>query len=557
MTASPLSLPVLDSHAPLVRVMALHALAYCPRLFYLEEVEEIRVADAAVFAGRELHAALAADEDGEWISLELTSQALGLTGKVDCVRRRDGSYLPYEHKRGQPHRLADNTPMAWPSDRLQIVAYAALLEEAFGQPISEGRVRYHAANVTVRVPLDDQARHDLREAVCAARALRESVERPPIATNERLCARCSLAPVCLPEEVRQERDPEHDPVRLFPPDRDGATLHVVTQGAHIGRSGDSLVVRPREGPETKHPIRGVETLLLHGFAQVTTQALRLCCEQGVGVHWLTASGYHTASLVASAGQVQRRIRQYKALTDETVCLRLARALVLAKIEGQHRYLLRATRGDGRDRGGLLPGLAAMQEALRCVATAPDRNSLRGHEGTAAVHYFAGLRLLLGTQVPEELRAPTRNRRPPLDRFNALLSYGYGLLHTAVMRALLAAGLEPALGFFHTPRSAAYPLVLDLMELFRVPLWDLVVVGSLNRGQWDPDTDFTVTRAKVWLSDSGRKKAIGLFEERLQETWKHPVLKYSLSYVRTIELEARLLEKEWTGEPGLFARSRLR
>jgi CRISPR-associated protein Cas1 len=160
-------------------------------------------------------------------------------------------------------------------------------------------------------------------------------------------------------------------------------------------------------------------------------------------------------------------------------------------------------------------------------------------------------------VPPELRAPTRNRRPPLDRFNAVLSYGYGLLHTAVMRAVLAVGLEPALGFFHTPRSAAYPLVLDLMELFRVTLWDLVVVGSLNRGQWDPAADFTVTRAKVWLSDGGRKKAVQLFEARLQETWKHPVLKYSLSYARTIELEARLLEKEWSGEPGLFGRARLR
>ncbi len=174
-----------------------------------------------------------------------------------------------------------------------------------------------------------------------------------------------------------------------------------------------------------------------------------------------------------------------------------------------------------------------------------------------MHYFQGLRAVLGDQVPEELRSPTRNRRPPLDRFNALLGYGYGLVHTAVMRALLAVGLEPALGFFHTPRSAAYPLVLDLMELFRVTLWDMPLIGSLNRGQWDVEADFTVTRAKVWLSDAGRKKAIGLFEARLEESWKHPVLNYSLSYARTIELEARLLEKEWTGEPGLFARSRLR
>src|SRR5438093_1282465 len=96
-------LPLLAPDEPPVRVMALHALAYCPRLFYLEEVEEIRVADHAVYAGRQLHAALEAEEaDGEAVSLELTSPTLGLMGKVDCLRRRDGSYLPYEHKRGQP-----------------------------------------------------------------------------------------------------------------------------------------------------------------------------------------------------------------------------------------------------------------------------------------------------------------------------------------------------------------------------------------------------------------------------------------------------------------------
>lgn len=537
--------------------MALHALAYCRRLFYLEEVEEIRVADDRVFAGRHLHAALEADEEGDATHIELTSEALGLTGVVDCLKRRDGSYLPYEHKRGKPARAADNTPEPWPSDRLQVIAYAVLLEEAFGQTTPEARIRYHAANVTVRVPIDDRARADLRAAIEDARTLRESVERPPIATNDRLCARCSLAPVCLPEEVRQERDPEREPVRLFPPDRDGVTLHVVAQGAQVGITGDTIVVRPREGPETKHPARGVETVLLHGYSQISTQAIRKCAEHGIGVHWLSMSGYHTASLVPTAGQVQRRIRQYRALTDEATCLRLARQLALAKVEGQYRYLMRASRGDEEARAEIQTSLGGIQPALHQIADAGDRDSLRGMEGAAAVHYFAALRQLLGPQVPDALRSDSRSRRPPLDRFNALLSYGYGLLHTAVLRAVLASGLEPALGFFHTPRSAAYPLVLDLMELFRVTLWDMPLVGSLNRGQWHPDADFVVTRAKVWLSDDGRKKAIGLFEDRLQETWKHPVLNYSLSYARAIELEARLLEKEWTGEPGLFARSRLR
>ncbi|MBX6312320.1 MAG: type I-MYXAN CRISPR-associated endonuclease Cas1 [Isosphaeraceae bacterium] len=542
---------------PPLRVMSLHALAYCQRLFYLEEVEEIRVADARVYAGRELHASLAADEDGERTQLELADPALGLVGKVDAIRRRDGSLIPYEHKRGRA-RKEGKVAEAWPSDRLQVVAYAALIESATGQVIPEGRVRYHADNITVRVPIDEAARAELAEAIATARRLRESTERPPVAENERLCARCSLAPVCLPEEVRQAEDPDREPTRLFPPDRDGASLHVVTAGARVGRSGETLIVTPPDGePPSKHAIREIDAVLLHGHTQITTQALALCAERDIPVHWLTASGHHTASLTATAGQVQRRLRQYRALADEATCLRLARALARAKIESQHRYLLRGSRGDAPTREAMLPELVLIRSALASLDQAADRDALRGFEGSAAAAYFRGLGCLLAPSVPEPLRYATRTRRPPLDRFNALLGFGYGLLHTAVMRAVLAAGLEPSLGFFHTPRSAAYPLVLDLMELFRVPLWDMVLIGSLNRGQWDPERDFVATKAKVWLSEDGRRKAIGLFEARLDETWKHPVLGYSLSYARTLELEARLLEKEWSGEPGLFARLRLR
>jgi CRISPR-associated protein Cas1 len=537
--------------------MSLHALAYCHRLFYLEEVEEIRVADDRVYAGRELHASLAAEEDGEPAQLDLADPALGLFGRVDAIKRGDGSLLPYEHKRGRCRRGV-GAAEAWPSDRLQVIAYAALISACTGQQVAEGRIRYHADNVTVRVPFDEAARSELAEAIATARRLSQTVERPPVTDNEKLCVRCSLAPVCLPEEVRQASTPEHEPLRLFPPDRDGTSLHVVTTGSSVGRSREELVVHTPDGqPDVKRPVRQLESVLLHGPTQITTQALSLCVDHGVAVHWLTSSGRHVASLTATAGQVQRRVRQYRALADEANCLRLARALVRAKVEGQHRYLLRGSRGDEAARAAMQPDLVPIRSALESIEGATERDTLRGLEGSAAVGYFQALARLISPSVPESLRYSTRSRRPPLDRFNAILSFGYALLHSAVTRAILAAGLEPSLGFFHTPRSAAYPLVLDLMELFRVPLWDMVVIGSLNRGQWDPDADFTVTKAKVWLSDDGRRKAIGLFEPRLDESWKHPVIGYSLSYARTIELEARLLEKEWTGEPGLFARMRLR
>src|SRR5918999_3273553 len=141
---------------PLIRVMALHALMYCERLFYLEEVEEIRVADASVYAGRRLHEEIAADE-GEIVSLVLESEVLGLRGKVDCLRRRDGRLIPYEHKRGRSAKNEDG-PQAWPSDRLQACAYALLVEEHTDTPIEEARIRYHADNATVRVPIDSLAR---------------------------------------------------------------------------------------------------------------------------------------------------------------------------------------------------------------------------------------------------------------------------------------------------------------------------------------------------------------------------------------------------------------
>src|SRR5215210_2111353 len=132
---------IASTQDPPLRVISLHDLSYCHRLFYLTEVEGLQAPNAAIYAGRELHAALEADEDGERTQLELADPGLGLVGKVDALRRRDGSLLPYEHKRGRARRDG-KVAEAWPSDRLQIVAYAVLIESATGQTIAEGRVRY-------------------------------------------------------------------------------------------------------------------------------------------------------------------------------------------------------------------------------------------------------------------------------------------------------------------------------------------------------------------------------------------------------------------------------
>lgn len=573
-------LPLTNATVAPLRVMSLHALLYCERLFYLEEIEEIRVADWAVYAGRRLHDDVVPldDETPERRSVEVASEIWGLMGKVDAARKRNGAWIAYEHKRGRCRRGDAKEVLPWPSDRIQAIAYAVLLSEALGEPVTEARVRYHADNVTAMITVDEAGVHDLRAAIARARELQQTTIRPPVTDNEKLCLRCSLAPVCLPEEERLvsntntvtdqalEEDADEDVApsktpKLFPSIRQKQTLHITSNRATVGRSGESLMVTSedenRKPVKQRVPIEDIDSVVIHGFAQVTTQAIHLCASRSVAIQWMTFGGKFAAGTASSPGRVQQRIRQYEALRDESTRLRLARKLVHAKVETQLKYLLRATRGPGKARQAVKEHIERIRRSLSGVERAENAASLLGLEGMAAKAYFAAMPSLLIDQVPVMLIPHGRSKHPPKDRFNALLSFGYGMLFGFVHRSALAVGLEPAFGFYHQPRSAAPPLVLDAMELFRTSLWEIPLIGSVNRLQWDPEADFTATIQKIWLSDSGRKKAIGLFEERLGASYKHPHTGQSMSYARMVELELRLLEKEWTGCEGLFAQLRLR
>lgn len=536
--------------------MALHALLYCERLFYLEEVEEIRLADAAVFAGRSLHVDLASEKASEKTEVDLSSDSLGLVGRCDIIRMINGIWIPYEHKKGRSKKTAINSE-AWPPDSVQVTAYAMLLEEQLGVQVNEGRIRYHEDNVTISIPIDEDRRSLALAAIARAREIRDLPNRPPITTNDRMCLRCSLSPVCLPEEDRAAKNPEWEPVRLFPPDREGRTVHVVDFSAVIRRAGDQLLIQVKGKDDVNIPINDVDSLVLHGYPQITTQALHQCAFNNIPVHWISTGGRYAAGLLSGAGSVQRRIRQFKALSDPRFCLQLAKKLGAAKVETQLKYLLRATSADNPRTASCALAINNIRSCLKSISHAESADELRGHEGGAARAYFDMFPELLKDRVPPEMVPSGRSRRPPLDRFNALLSFGYSLLYQSVLTAIVSVGLDPAIGFYHTPRSSAYPLVMDLMELFRIALWDIPLIGSVNRLQWDIAVDFQATRTKVWMSSEGRKKAIRIYETRLEEKWKHPVLDYSLSYFRTLELETRLLEKEWTGETGLFAKARLR
>ncbi|MCA9710798.1 MAG: CRISPR-associated endonuclease Cas1, partial [Myxococcales bacterium] len=402
---------------PTTRVMALHALVYCERLFYLEEVEEIRVADAAVWAGRRLHRELEAGED--LVELVLESEALGIRGKIDALRRRDGSLHVVEHKRGRARTGEGQRPEAWDSDRVQAVAYALLLEEHLGQPVPEARVRYHGSSATVRIAVDEERRREVRAAIDRAAELRRASERPPVTDDERRCPRCSLAPVCLPEESRYglsvERGEEAaKPTRLFPADSERRSLHVVTQGARVGRADQRLVVRDRDGGRSELAVREVSDVVLHGMPQISTQALRLCASHGVPVHLVTTAGTLLGTFGGANPAVQRRVRQYRALAreDGRPAFALARRLVQAKIEMQLRHLLRASRGDAELRGAVAENIERLRASVRGASRADEREELLGHEGQGAKAYFGGLAQLVRPGAGPQLVPRGRSKRPP-------------------------------------------------------------------------------------------------------------------------------------------------
>ncbi len=144
-----------------------------------------------------------------------------------------------------------------------------------------------------------------------------------MATNERLCARSSLSPVCLPEETRLAQGTTEQVVRLFPEDDERQVIHVTEAGTRIGKSGDQFKITKRDGQVVTLPSRQVSQLVVHSFAQLSTQAIYFCAEQEVGVHFISGGGRYLGSLDTRQGSIQRRIQQYKALTDSEQCLKLA------------------------------------------------------------------------------------------------------------------------------------------------------------------------------------------------------------------------------------------
>lgn len=307
----------------------------------------------------------------------------------------------------------------------------------------------------------------------------------------------------------------------------------------LGKSGDELTVKKSGQIVQRAKMIDVSQVSVYGNVQVTAQALRELAMAGVPVCHFSYGGWFqalTSGLIHK--NVELRTAQFAVAADAARSLALAQELVVGKIKNGRTLLRRNGEEGDKD---LLADLAQLAQK---AADAPNAETLLGLEGMAAKHYFEGFARLL--QGDQKFNIEGRNRRPPRDPVNALLSFVYSLLAKELTVVLHAVGFDPMCGFYHRPRYGRPSLALDLAEPFRPLIADSVVLTLVNNGEVAP-ADFICRAGGVALTDKGRRAVIAAFERRLDTLVTHPIFGYQVSYRRILEVQARLLARTVLGE----------
>ncbi|ELR97238.1 type I-D CRISPR-associated endonuclease Cas1d [Gloeocapsa sp. PCC 73106] len=275
------------------------------------------------------------------------------------------------------------------------------------------------------------------------------------------------------------------------------------------------------------PAQTIEQVVLMGHPSITGEALCYALELGMSVHYLSYFGkYLGSALPGYSRNGQLRLAQYQAHENEQRRLAIVQALVQGKIHNQYQVLYRYQQSDN-----------PLKQHKQLVTSKTTLDQVRGIEGLAAREYFNRFQLILDSQW----NFTGRNRRPPTDPINAMLSFAYGLLRVQVTAAVNLAGLDPYIGFLHDTTRGQPAMVLDLMEEFRPLIADSLVLSVISHKEIKT-TDFTESLGAYFLSDSARKTFLAAFERKLNTEFKHPVFGYKCTYRRSIELQARLLSR---------------
>lgn len=510
---------------------------YCPRLAWLEWEARAFVDNLDTAEGTDAHRRVneergdvppGDDGDSQATSLTLSSDRIGVVARLDRVERRGGRSVPVETKHGRAQR---GTSPVRPPELAQIAVQALLLRE-HGHDVPFAEVYFPETRHRHRVEIPPDAEEWIGRLVSEIRENARSPVPPPPLVDSPKCPRCSLVGVCLPDEVNllDERSPTA-PRRLVASDDPREPLYVVSPSAIVRKRGERLVLSVDGEEQGSRRMLDIAHVAVYGNATVTSAALRACLENDVPILWFSSGGWFNGYSIAHGGSwVARRIAQVEAATGDPGTI--ARAFIAGKIRNQ-RTLLRRLGGDATQQavgqlGGLIP---------RCEEV-EDLQELLGVEGTAARIYFAALPALL-KRGGDRFSLEGRNRRPPTDPVNAMLSFAYALLTRDLTTAALAAGLDPQIGLLHQPRFGRPSLALDLAEEMRPLVADSTVIMAVNNGEVREE-HFVERSGAVALTDAGRRRLIRAYERRVHVKLRHPLFGYEVTYRRAMELQARQL-----------------
>jgi CRISPR-associated protein Cas1 len=516
----------------------------------------------------------------------LSSEQLRVIAKMDLIEVRDGVVTPVDYKHGKP-RETDGALELWPTDRVQLCVQGLILREN-GYRCDEGVAYYAKTKQRVRVVLDEAVISETLAAIADAwRTARAGVIPEPLVDSPK-CGGCSLAPICLPDEVnrlgqeRDEPDPEQmslfhisngaqrvpgavfarlgdaealkkgaarETRRLVTPRDELKPLYLNTQGLRVGKSGGVLQIKEKDTLVQEVRLSEICQMNLMGNIQISTQAVQELCQQGIPVCYFSAGGwFYGITTGLGTKNVFLRQRQFAMAEQPWFCKRVARALVAGKIRNQRTFLLR---------NHVEPDAVRLHEMKKMGEAAQECGSLEellGIEGNAARLYFGAFQGLIKVGEVEDSEVPRvfrmdfegRNRRPLRDAVNALLSLGYSMLAKDFTIACYAVGFDPMMGFYHQPRFGRPALALDLMEPFRSLVVDSAVVNAINTRMVTPQ-DFLCAGPAVALTANGRKAFYRSYELRMDAMATHPIFRYRVTYRRMLEIQTRLLGKVLEGE----------
>jgi len=534
----------------LVPVRCLNEFAYCPRLGYLEWVQGEFEDNVHTMAGTRRHTSVDTERgrlpepDADMATflaraVKMSSDTAGIISIIDILEGSGGAAHPVEIKKGKGPKEG-----AWPADEIQIGAQALIVRDN-GYTCESGFIYYSGSNRRVEISLDTELERRITETIAAFRECAAHGRVPPPLEGDKRCIGCSLVGICLPDETRiaMGKDVDKEKVRLLYPARDDTSpLMVQGQGSHVGKSGEEIVIKSR-GKEILGKVKmlDISSVCLFGNVQISTQALSELLDRGIPVCYFSYGGWFRGITHGmNHKNVELRMGQYSAQADNNRCMELSRNFIDAKIRNC-RTLLRRNNPDVSTKS-----LEELKRLAKKASECEMRESLLGIEGAAARAYFLNFGGMLRADDMNDFNFEKRNRRPPRDPINAMLSYCYSMLVKDMTVTALRVGFDPFLGFFHQPRYGRPALALDMMEEFRPIIADSVVIGAVNNGEIRPG-DFTRRGGAVAMSQDARKSLIRAYERRMNTLVTHPVFGYQVSYRRVLELQLRLLARYVLGE----------